>query len=61
VLFLTPCPHEGRLKRVFPQVKLLGPVTVPSGPTSQRAYGLFLLSGKGVVSGAIPPLGRCEP
>ena len=61
VLFVTPCPHEARLKRVFPQVKLLGPVVVPSGPTSERRYGLYLLSGKGIVSGAIPPLGRCEP
>jgi 4-amino-4-deoxy-L-arabinose transferase-like glycosyltransferase len=59
VLFVTPCPHEDRLARVFAQVKPLGAVTVPSGPTSQRSYGLFLLSGKGVASGPIPPLGRC--
>ena len=60
ILFVTPCPFEGRLARVFAHVKPLGAVTVPSGPVSERRYGLFLLSGKGVASGPIPPLGRCE-
>jgi hypothetical protein len=59
ILFVTPCPFEARLARVFPQVKPLGSVTVPSGPTSQRGYALFLLSGMGAAGGPIPPLGRC--
>ena len=61
ILFVTACPFEGRLARVFPQVKPLGAVTVVrSGPISERRYGLFLLSGKASRSGPIPPLGRCE-
>jgi hypothetical protein len=58
-LFVTACPFEARLARVFPQVKPLGELAVRSGPNSQRIYKTFLLSGLGVYSGPITPLGPC--
>lgn len=59
ILFVTACPFEARLARVFPQVKPLGELAVRSGPNSQRIYKIFLLSGLGVYSGPITPLGPC--
>ncbi len=59
ILFVTACPFDARLARVFPQVKPLGELTVRSGPGSQRIYKAFLLSGLGVHSGPITPLGPC--
>jgi 4-amino-4-deoxy-L-arabinose transferase-like glycosyltransferase len=59
ILFVSSCPFEGRLARLFAQVKPLGALTVRSGPSSQRTYQTFLLSGMGAASGAIPPLGPC--
>ena len=35
ILFVTRCPFEARLAKVFPQVKPLGDVTVRSGPSSR--------------------------
>lgn len=59
ILFVTGCPFEARLAKVFPQVKPLGDLTVRSGPTSQRVYKAFLLSGLGATGGPITPLGPC--
>jgi hypothetical protein len=61
ILFVTGCPFEARLAEVFPQVKPLGPLVVRSGPTSQRTYLTFLLSGMSShASGWIPRLGSCR-
>lgn len=61
ILFVTDCPLPARLARVFPQVKPLGAVTVRSGPTSQRIYQTYLVSGLGGhTSGPITPLGPCK-
>jgi 4-amino-4-deoxy-L-arabinose transferase-like glycosyltransferase len=61
ILFVTGCPFERRLAEVFPQVKSSGPVVVRSGPTSQRAYHTFLLSGMTPhPSGGIGRLGPCR-
>jgi hypothetical protein len=60
ILFVSPCPFEARLAKVYPQVKSLGPLTVSSGPSSQRNYQLFLLSGLNAASGQMPPLGPCR-
>ena len=60
ILFVTGCPFDGaRLAKVFPQVRPLGDITVRSGPTSQRIYKTYLLSGLGAYSGAIKPVGPC--
>jgi hypothetical protein len=61
ILFVTGCPFEARLAEVFPQVKSSGPVVVRSGPTSQRVYQTFLLSGMAPrASGWIGRLGPCR-
>jgi 4-amino-4-deoxy-L-arabinose transferase-like glycosyltransferase len=61
ILFVTGCPFQARLTEVFPQVKSLGQVVVRSGPTSQRTYLTFLLSGMSPVgSGWIGHLGPCR-
>lgn len=60
ILFVTYCPFEARLTKVFPNVKPLGDLVVRSGPTSKRAYKTFLLSGLGAYSGPITPLGPCR-
>jgi hypothetical protein len=60
ILFVTGCPFEARLKRVFPQVTPLADVVVRSGPSSQRLYKTFLLGGLGVYSGPITPLAPCR-
>lgn len=59
ILFVSPCPFGTRLASAFADVKPLGPLTVRSGPSSQRDYQMFLLSGLGAASGQIPPLGGC--
>ena len=59
ILFVTACPFEARLARVFPQVKPLGELSVRSGPNSQRIYKAFLLSGLGAYRGPIAPLAPC--
>jgi 4-amino-4-deoxy-L-arabinose transferase-like glycosyltransferase len=59
ILFITHCPNEARLTKVFPQVKPLGDFAVRSGPNSQRSYKAFLLSGLGAYSGPVAPLGPC--
>lgn len=59
ILFITTCPFDERIAKVFPQMKPLGEMTIRSGPTSQRVYRTFLLSGLGTYSGPITPLGPC--
>jgi 4-amino-4-deoxy-L-arabinose transferase-like glycosyltransferase len=62
ILFVSACPHEPRLAKVFPQVKSLGLVVVQNGPMSQRVYHTFLLSGVPArTRGPIAPLGPCQP
>lgn len=61
ILFVSACPNPERLAKVFPQVKSLGQVVVPSGPASRREYWTFLLSGVPAhYSGPITPLGPCH-
>jgi 4-amino-4-deoxy-L-arabinose transferase-like glycosyltransferase len=60
ILFVTGCPFEARLARVFPQVKPMGDLVVRSGPTSQRVYKTFLMGGLGVYSGPMTPLAPCR-
>ena len=59
ILFVTSCPFDARIAKVFPQMKPLGEMVVRSGPTSQRVYRTFLLGGLGTYSGPITPLGPC--
>jgi hypothetical protein len=59
ILFVTACPIDARITKVFPQVTPLGEMVIRSGPTSQRIYRTFLLSGLGAYRGPITPLGPC--
>jgi 4-amino-4-deoxy-L-arabinose transferase-like glycosyltransferase len=60
ILFVTECPYHARVMRGYPQAKILGDISIRSGPSSQRWYRTYLLTGAGAHSGPISPLGHCR-
>jgi hypothetical protein len=56
VLFISSCLIGSRLQRFYEKTTPLGPVTVSSGPSSQRQYHAFLLEQR---RRDIEPIGPC--
>ena len=56
VLLITACPSPERLKLYYANVAPLGRIDTPTGPTSQRSYVAFALSGR---RGPLGPLAPC--
>jgi 4-amino-4-deoxy-L-arabinose transferase-like glycosyltransferase len=58
ILLVSRCPSVTRLVGQFATVEPLGSFSTPTGPTSQRTYYGFRLSGR---AGPVRPLGPCHP
>jgi 4-amino-4-deoxy-L-arabinose transferase-like glycosyltransferase len=56
ILFVSRCPHGGRLAAQFASVEPLGSFEAPTGPTTARTYYAFKLDAR---QGSIRPLGWC--
>jgi hypothetical protein len=58
ILLIAECPYLEPLQRYYATVVPLGRIDTPTGPTSQRSFVAFALSGR---RGPIGPLAPCEP
>jgi hypothetical protein len=57
VLFVTPCPTQGRLSDYFDSVRPLGTIEISTGPHSGRQYFAFMLDRRSRPIGPIRPCG----